>query len=262
MKKSIVILVLAACLLLIISVVAIGNGYSLFPVVKDVKNVKYPEIVAKVGDKEITGMDLTRAVIIERAKWENVGQPQEESFYEKCALQQLIINTLLENSASDKGIFVSYQDAKDHLLTEINRIMMMEDSNTYKTDFIKYVKKMGYKDLNEYATSDEVIKATQKALSRLKLQETIKLSVPTPTISEITKYAQERGIKLDEKSIEDIKKDILIEKGSKAWLDFKQNLLKDKNYEILINIDIDNFDPGYKDKLQDIVDYKKTVNAE
>jgi len=243
-------LALALCLTFLISFSMFGFEKTLFPNLKNIENEKYPEVVAQVGDVLISGADLSKRIEVEKANWEYSNLPQEESFYERSALQQLVLRALLDKRVKELNITVTNDEAKNYLMSQIGLMESSKSDDSLIKQFKLYLNDLGYTNLEEYSESSEVISVTQKILARLELEKRIKENIKGISSDEITNYIKERGITLDDNNLEIIKTKLLLEKRSKAWSDYKKELLKTQSHKEFVDINIIDFDPNFNEILK------------
>jgi len=204
-----------------------------------VNKSNYSEIVAKVGDKQITGKQLTGQVQLEKNKWERIGYPQSESFYEKAALRQLILNAQLENIAKQKGINVTEKEVSDYLGNIINKMSSLSDNDPNKIEFINDMRASGFETTQEYSKSPEVKVATKDILTRAKVKKVLLSKVPLPSDEEVNNYIKKNKININnpEEKLQ-IKYELNKKNRLEEWNNFTNELINTGNYEIFADIDI------------------------
>ncbi|KLU63520.1 hypothetical protein CEB3_c00970 [Peptococcaceae bacterium CEB3] len=177
---------------------------------QSMRNEKYPDIVAEVGNYKITGSQLRREIAVKRNAYVNViKKPQENSFYEKVALGLLITNALVNNEVKKKGFSVSTEEAKLYLQHQEKAMNALPDIDPAKTVYDKMVRGNGYSSAIDYVNSPEVIKVTQIILGRQKLRNSIEQSV----------LQGQNG-------------------AYKAWEDYTDKLISEGNYKVLIPVNV------------------------
>lgn len=180
------------------------------PELNNIKNTKYPDVVAEVGSSQITGLQLTREIAIKQNDYtNNLKKPQNESFYEKVALGLLVKNALIDSEVKKKGITVTVEEAISYLEQQKESMDSLAENDPAKLAFNKYIKASGFDNISDYMKSQDLIIATQAILGRGKLKNSILQSIPKGQ-SEVTK----------------------------DWNDYIDELINQGNYKILIPVDI------------------------
>jgi hypothetical protein len=180
------------------------------PDLNNIKNVKYPDVVAEVGDTKITGLQLTREVVIKQNAFvNNIKKPQDESFYEKIALGLLVENALIDNEVKRQGLQVTTDEARSYLEQQKKSMDSLPDSDPAQKAYIQTIKANGFNNSTDYINSSETIKFTQILLGRGKLKHLVLHSIP-PGQNEA--YI--------------------------AWQDYTDKLINQGNYKIFIPVDI------------------------
>lgn len=87
---------------------------------------QYPAVVASVNGKPITGVALAQRVFIVQHNPHVISDPSQVSV-ERIALEQLIVESVLIDSANDVGVTVSEQEAADFALAQQNAILNGDD---------------------------------------------------------------------------------------------------------------------------------------
>ncbi len=87
---------------------------------------EYPDVVASVDGKPITGAALAQRVFILQHSPQAVSDPSQFSV-ERIALEQLIFEMVLIDSADEVGVTVSEQDAAGFALEQQNAILNGDD---------------------------------------------------------------------------------------------------------------------------------------
>lgn len=180
------------------------------PELNKIKNTKYPDVVAEVGDSKITGLELAKEVAIKQNAYvNNIKKPQGELFYEKVALGLLVKNALIDDEVKKQGMTVTPEEAKSYLEQQKLSVDSLPDSDPVKVAYIKGIKFNGFDNPSDYINSPGVISVTQTILGRGKLRNFILQSIP---------QAQNEA--------------------TKAWNDYADKLINQSNYKIYIPVDI------------------------
>ncbi|AFM40411.1 hypothetical protein Desaci_1388 [Desulfosporosinus acidiphilus SJ4] len=178
--------------------------------INNLRNTKFPEIVAEVGDYKITGLQLTKEIALKRNDYiNNIKKPQSEAFYEKVALGLLVKNALIDNEVKKQGLTVTVEEAKAYLEQQEKSMTSLPDSDPAKEAYLKDIKINGFDNVSEYINSQNVINMTQTILGRAKLKNAVLQSI-----------SQDQN------------------EASKAWDDYTEKLLDQGNFKILLPIDI------------------------
>ncbi|AFM40376.1 hypothetical protein Desaci_1350 [Desulfosporosinus acidiphilus SJ4] len=180
------------------------------PDLKNIKNTKYPDIVAEVGDTKITGLQLTRGVAIKQNAFvNNIKMPQDESFYEKIALGLLVKNALIDTEVMRQGLQVTPDEARSYLEQQKKSMDSLPESDPAKEAYTKTINDNGFSTSTDYIDSPETIKFTQILLGRVKLRNLVLHSIPAGQ-----------------------------NEAYKAWQDYTDKLINQGNYKIFIPVDI------------------------
>jgi len=180
------------------------------PELNNIKNTKYPDVVAEVGNSKITGLQLAREVAIKQNAFvNNIKKPQEELFYEKVALGLLVKNALIDEEVKKQGMMVTPEEAKSYLEQQKKSMDSLPDSDPAKVAYIKTIKANGFDNASDYLNSPGVISVTQTILGRGKLKNSILQSIP---------QAQNEA--------------------TKAWNDYTDKLINQGNFKIYVPVDI------------------------
>ncbi|AFM41521.1 hypothetical protein Desaci_2584 [Desulfosporosinus acidiphilus SJ4] len=180
------------------------------PDLKNIKNTKYPNVVAEVGDTKITGLQLTREVLIKQNDFvNNIKKPQDEFFYEKIALGLLVKNALIDNEVMRQGLQVTPDEASSYLEQQKKSMDSLPDSDPAKKAYTKTINDNGFSTSTDYINSPETIKFTQILLGRVKLRNLVLHSIPAGQ-----------------------------NEAYKTWQDYTDKLINQVNYKIFIPVDI------------------------
>ena len=180
------------------------------PELNNIKNTKYPDIVAEVGDTKITGLQLTREIAIKENDYvNNLKKPQTESYYEKVSLGLLVENALLDYEVKRQGLTASVEEAKAFLARHKTMIDSRPDNDPVKIALRQSYETNGFSNVSDYINSPNTISATQKILGDSKLKSMILKSVPQGQNEEV-----------------------------KAWDAYIDDLINQGNYKIFIPVDI------------------------
>lgn len=107
-KKKVVAITISVILILSFTVIAnaepiarlIGKNAKetiSFPPVDKIENTAFPNVVAQVGSQNITGLELTKEIAVQKTIWKkNLKKQQSNNFYEEMALGHLVENALLD----------------------------------------------------------------------------------------------------------------------------------------------------------------------
>ncbi len=128
-RKLLVVLVVACLGLIIIAGAGVGSRTNLAdanrtPLASD--GHQYPAVVAYVNGKPITGTALAQRVRIVRQSPHVTSDPSQFSV-ERIALEQLVYEAVLIDSAKDVGVTVSEQEAASAALDQQNAILNGDD---------------------------------------------------------------------------------------------------------------------------------------
>jgi len=191
------------------------------PELNNIKNIKYPDVVAEVGDTKITGLQLTKEVIIKQNDYvNNIKKPQDESYYEKVALGLLVKNALIDNEVKKQGKTVTAEEAKSYLVQQEKSMDSLQDSDFAKITYNKTIKDNGFSNASDYINSPGIISITQIFLGRGKLKNSILQSIPKGQ-----------------------------NEATNAWDDYTDKLINQGNYKIYLPVDIQ----GYRQLEEQVV---------
>ncbi|MDQ7095641.1 SurA N-terminal domain-containing protein [Desulfosporosinus sp. PR] len=183
------------------------------PDLKNIKNTKYPDVVAEIGDTQITGLQLTREVAIKQYAFvNNIKKPQDESFYEKITLGLLVENALIDSEVKRQGFQVTTDEARSYLEQQKKSMAALPDDDPAKEAYTQTIKDNGFSNSADYICSPETIKFTQIILGRGKLRSLVLYSIPAGQ-----------------------------NEAYKAWQDYTDKLINQGNYKIFIPVDIKGF---------------------
>ncbi|MCR4441606.1 MAG: SurA N-terminal domain-containing protein [Peptococcaceae bacterium] len=167
-------------------------------------NSKSEQLVAKVGQQEITSAELEQRMRIKKEAYEKLNKPQSDLFYKTVSLGMLVEHALLKQEAKAKGINVTAEEAAMYLKEQLEQMRKLQDNDPIKVNYFNAIKTNGYNSPEEYINSPEIISIHQDILTRSKL------------------------------------KSLITKNGN--WDAYIEGLINNKNnYEIFINIDIRNY---------------------
>jgi hypothetical protein len=179
------------------------------PELNNIKNTMYPDVVAEVGDTKITGLQLTMEEAIKRNNYVYMKKPQNQSFYEKVALGQLITNDLIDTEIKKQGITATDDEIKSSIEQDEKFYDSLPDNAPAKITFMQTIKADGFNSITDYMNSPKTINAVKKTLATGKLRNIILQSVPNGQ-----------------------------NEPAKAWDDYIDKLINEGNYKIFIPVDI------------------------
>lgn len=206
------------------------------------KPAQHQEIVAKIGNVVIAGNDFTEQVEIEKNKWERIGVLQSETFYEKAALRQLVLNKLLENDAKGKGIVITDKEASNYLNNIVNTINKLKENDPSSIQFYNDVKASGYDTVEDYVNSPFVIESTKNVLMRAQVKKQIFSTVSLPTDEEVDSYIIKNNLDVNNPEQRAIMKYQIYQNNIiKKWDRYIDDLIDKGDYELFVNIDIKGF---------------------
>lgn len=183
------------------------------PNLNNITNTKYPDIVAIVGDSKISGLELTREILIKQYSYKSQNKPQSDSFYEEVSLGLLVKNALIDNEVKIKRMTVSTEDAKSYLEQQKQTMDSLSDSDSAQMAYNKTITENGFSNASDYVNSPGAISATQTFLGRERLRNFVQ-----KTISKDQNTAHN------------------------AWEDYTDQLINnDGNYKVLIPVEIKGF---------------------
>jgi len=211
-----------------------------------INNKDYPEIVLKVGDKTVTNNEFAEQVKKVKTAYEINNTLQDKSYYEKEVLKKIIMNELIDQVVTERGIAVTDEESKKYLKESIALFNDVYKEDPNKVFFIESVKELGFSSLEEYAQNKKVLDTAKIFLARGKLAAEIAATVKEPAEEEVDEFIQEKSkvekdiieIKNDPAAREQIRKYLLQKKQLKAYREFKQELFSKGNYEIYISVDL------------------------
>ncbi len=131
------------------------------------------QLVAKVGQQEITEAEFEEQMKIKKDAYENLGIPQTDDFYKTVSLGLLVERVLLEQEAESRGIIVSTEEVVAYLKKQLEEMEKLHDNDPGKIEYYNAIKLNGYNTPEDFINAPEVISAQKKVFARNLLKETI-----------------------------------------------------------------------------------------
>lgn len=203
---------------------------------------KYTDVVAKIGNTELTGNQLSGQVEIEKNKWERIGNPQTEIFYVKAALRQLVLNELLEVAAKKKGIVITDEEASKYLNNIVNNIEKLDDNAPASIQLYNDIKACGYNSIEDYVNSPLVIESTKNVLMRAQVKDQVLSTVSMPSDEEVDNYIKLNKLNISSPEQRTAIKHLIHQNNiSQKWNKYINDLIASDNYELFLDVDIKGF---------------------